>query len=336
MLDIMRRHASSWLIKVLFGAIIISFIFFFGYSSLSRSGRGGEGEAAARVNGRPIPMAEFRFFYEQNSDRIASSFQGQEVPDFARTFALNMTLGQLVQRELLLEQADELGVVIPDAELAALIVEVQKQQQGGTFDPISYRHTFLPMFKQRTGLDYEQFVRQDMEIERFQELFAAVGTVSPFAREEETPVETTWTFEQVTIDPLLLTEGEKVASNDEAKALAEKLAGSDPKEWRRTLKPVGVAPETVGPITLAERTKIFGGSGTFEDYRQLFALTKEDPVFEGVVTRGGKHYLVRLLKTTERAVEEPHPFTPPPFLSNWMQQLRATATVESYVGDEEG
>ena len=113
MLDIMRKHASSWLIKVLFAAIIITFIFFFGYSSLSKSGRGGGGDTAAEVNGRPIPMAEFRFFYDRAYEQMTESFKGSEIPEFARKFVMSSTIGRLVSRELILEQAADLGIFVP-------------------------------------------------------------------------------------------------------------------------------------------------------------------------------------------------------------------------------
>ena len=58
MLSLMRKHAGSWLIKVLLGGVAITFVSWGGYQMTSqRSGR------AATVNGETITAEEYRITY---------------------------------------------------------------------------------------------------------------------------------------------------------------------------------------------------------------------------------------------------------------------------------
>ena len=56
MLDILRKGAQSWGIKVVFGIIIAVFVFSFGVSRLQDH----SGTAVATVNDAPIQLREFQ------------------------------------------------------------------------------------------------------------------------------------------------------------------------------------------------------------------------------------------------------------------------------------
>jgi hypothetical protein len=336
MLDALRRHASSWMIKLMFAAIIITFVFFFGYSAMRRGGRGDAEAAAALVNGRPIPMAWFQFFFDRNFEQIRSSFKGAEVPDFARNLAISTTLNQLVSRELILEQADELGLVVPDQELARVIVESQKVEQGGEFDPIFYRHRFLPYFKGRYGLDYEEMVRQDLILSGFDQIFQEVDRTPLFkpAVEEPTP-RTAWIFEQVVIDPKVLLEAKSITEEREAKEIAADLLLTDPKRWKAKLKKLNITPQRIGPLTIRERKRLIDGQGVIEDFQKILVLGEEQPVIGEAIERGGKIYALRLVDKVEKEEEIREPYLPRPFLVSWMSKLRARAKVKSLIEKEQ-
>ena len=326
MLDIMRKHASSWLIKVILGAIIITFIFFFGYSSYRKGMRGSrvgaEGGVVAKVDGIPVSAAEYEFFFDRIFERIKAQFEGKEIPAFVRQIAESQTLQQLVASEVQLQQADALGIVIPDDELADTIREAQAVQAGGEFDPVVYRHRFLPYFRQRFNMDYEQFVRQDLRLGAFQELFAAVDR-KPADAEAAKPKVTVWTFESVTLD-----------ANDTNRQLADRLAATPPAEWAKILRPAKLEIKKVGPIRLAERSQLLGGTATLDDYRAVFTLTRERPALQKPLDIGGKLHMVRLVERTERDAKE----TPPEiggFFTAWMEKLLAKAKVENYLKKEQ-
>lgn len=336
MLDIMRRHASSWLIRGALGIIIIVFIFFFGYSSYTKGAKGGRagtsGGVAAEVNGFPISSSEFEFFFDRNMEQMKSSFEGKELPDFARKMAESSTLRQLIFREAALQEADELGLTIPDDELADLIRKAQTPKDG-EFDPIAYRHNFLPYFKNRFGLDYEQFVRTDLVINTFEEIFDKV---------DETPVAlpdpsdgTTWIFETVTIDPNALVESKAMASADEAKSLAEIISKSNPKEWKGLLKPLKIEPKRSEPLSLARRGALLDGNGTLDDYATLFSLKTGNPVISKPIERAEKIYIVRLVETKKAAGKDAEAGKTGNFFMEWMSKRTAGAKVRDFLNKDQ-
>lgn len=337
MLDIMRKHASSWLIKLILGAIIISFVFFFGYSSYRKGVRGSrvgaEGGVAAKVNDISISAAEYKFFFDRTFDRLKSQFQGAEIPDFARQIAESSTLQQLVGRELMLQQADALGIVIPDEELADIIRDGQAAQAGGEFDPIAYRHEFLPYFRQRYNMDYESFVRQDLRIGAFQKLFAGIDG-SPPVGEAAGRKESLWTFEIVTLDPKAMVASGAFSSEADARLFANKLLETPTKDWQKLMGPAKLTSRKVGPLKISERTQLFDGKGTLEQHQAIFALTKESPVAKPVEI-DDKIYVVKFV---ERGLSEKDATPLPPgagFFEEWMGKLMAKAKVHNYMAEEQ-
>lgn len=336
MLDILRKHASSWIIKVVLGAIVISFIFFFGYSSMRRNMSGGKGsDAVATVNGRPISQAEYKFVLANNYESLKATFKDQQVPDFVKQMASSQTLRQLVTRELGLELADELSVVVPNAELADAIKASPYAQRDGTFDPVFYKDQFLPYFQQRFHLDYETFLRQDITLEMLERFFRSVD-VGDFSRNTAEKKDTSfnWTFETVTFDPVELVNKKKIASTDEALAAAKLLISSDPGKWKGLAAPLGVTPVKRGPIGLRERATLLGGQGTYDDMVEIFSLTPDKAVIEEPFERAGKIYVVRLVE--KKQIESEDAFWPGrDFFRSWMAKLSEEAKIVSFMKEEE-
>ena len=330
MLDVLRRHASSWIIKVILGTIVISFIFFFGYGAM-RSDPRGSSDAVATVNGVPIPTTEYRFLLDQNYDRLRESFPGQEVPDFVQKMAISSTLNQLISRELATAQADELGVVVPDAELAAVVMSTPAAQRDGEFDAIFYRTEFQPYFKRRFGIEYESFLEQDLKIEALTELFRNIGQSSPLPDGPERK-DLKWTFETVTLDPAAMKE--ELKSVEETRELAKLLTSSEPARWREMLRPFGARVVKVGPLWIRNRGTLLEGHATFDDQRAILSLTEDDPVLAEPIERGGKIYVVRLV---ERIAEENPARSNWPmddYLRSWMGKLRDKAKIVSFLDTE--
>lgn len=327
MLDLMRRHASSWLIKVILGAIIVSFVFFFGYSSYRKGMRGGrvgaQGAAVAKVNGTPVSESEFEFFFDRNFERMKQSFGGKEIPAFVRQLAEGSTLQQLVGREVALQLADGLGIAVSDAELADTIRQSQAAQMGGEFDPIAYRHTFLPSFRSRHGMDFEQFVRQDLRLSALQDLLSSADR-TPLPGDGGRP-SATWAFETITVEG-----GERPQ--------AERIIATPPKEWPRLLKAMKLEAKKTGPLSIADRSKLLDGKGTLSHDEAIFSLTPSHPVLDHPLDIDGKWVVVRLVERREgggQKKDEP----PPPaegLFQEWMGKLLAKAKVQNYLEKGEG
>ncbi len=136
MLRLMRQQATSWLIKVLLGAIVVVFVFW-GVGSF-RSERGG---SVAVVNGDVITLDEYRNAYNNLVERLRQSFGNQFNEDILETLRVKeQALNQLIDNRLLVQEAQRLKFRISDEELAEAIINIGAFQNAGTFDSRLYKN----------------------------------------------------------------------------------------------------------------------------------------------------------------------------------------------------
>ena len=134
MLDVMRSNARSSLIVVIFGAIIISFVFSFGRGSSGFRTRTPE-TWAARVNGDLVTASDFTQAYASRFRQASAQRGGKYTTEQAQQDGLKKeTLKSLVDQELIAQQAAELGIVVSDSEVADAIAKSPQFQQDGKFD----------------------------------------------------------------------------------------------------------------------------------------------------------------------------------------------------------
>ncbi|MBC8199663.1 MAG: SurA N-terminal domain-containing protein [Desulfobacterales bacterium] len=148
MLRLMRDYASSWLIKVILGAIVIVFVFW-GVGSF-RAQRGGR---VALVNGESITMEEYKDEYNNLIEQFRQRFGNRLDDEMIQMFQIkNQALNRLIDQKLLLQEAVKLNFRVSDDELAAAIREIKAFQTSGVFDKRLYRSIL-----NRYGLTPEQF-----------------------------------------------------------------------------------------------------------------------------------------------------------------------------------
>ncbi len=147
MLEQLRRSSQSLLIYVLFGIVIAVFIINFGpqsqggcESSVARA------TYAAKVGGGTVTARDFRYAYI-----LAGG--PQYPPQKARELRLReRILDELVERELLLAEAERLGFAVSVEEVEDLISDSKLVGLGGYEQPATAM--------QKDGhFDYESFVR---------------------------------------------------------------------------------------------------------------------------------------------------------------------------------
>lgn len=164
MLDQLRRHATSWLVKVVLTTIILTFIFFFGYSRVANKYQDAQ-MYAATVGGHAIPRRKFENMYQASLDKMKSGFQG-EMPENLSGFLRQNILQELIMRELTLLYAEKLGLTVSDEEIASTIRANKSFFPNGNFDLEFYQKTFLPQYRQRYGEEFEDTVRRDLVVEK--------------------------------------------------------------------------------------------------------------------------------------------------------------------------
>ena len=134
MLDVMRSNARSSLIVLIFGAIIVTFIFSFGRGSSGYRTRTPE-TWAAKVNGDVVTAGDFAQAYASRFRQMSGQRGGKYTVENAKQDDLKrLTMRSLVDQELIAQQAKDLGIVVTDQELSEGIAKSPQFQQNGTFD----------------------------------------------------------------------------------------------------------------------------------------------------------------------------------------------------------
>ncbi|MFH1116214.1 MAG: SurA N-terminal domain-containing protein [Pseudomonadota bacterium] len=135
MLDLMRKHARSWLIKVALGGIIVVFIFWYGWS-----GPGDQTQNyAADVNGTIISKSLFYNVYESELAKMKLRFKGAVPSELLEKLNLKQkVLEGMVDQLLLMQEAQRLGMFVTDEDLLRDIQSNPGFQRNGAFDSRLY------------------------------------------------------------------------------------------------------------------------------------------------------------------------------------------------------
>lgn len=131
MLDAMRKNAQSWIIKILFGIIIIVFVFYMGTSRLGND-RGG---VVAYVNEQPITLQEYKKRYEQFVQMLRNQYPNLDEAALKSMGARHQAFEQAVDRLLLLQKADALHIAASPDEVRKTIAAMPAfANSQGAFD----------------------------------------------------------------------------------------------------------------------------------------------------------------------------------------------------------
>jgi len=135
MLSLMRKHATSWLIKIILGAIVVVFVLWgVGSWTSQRSGR------VATVNGDLITTDDYRVAYKRLIEQVRQNFGTNLNDELLKTLQLDkQALNQLIDRLLMRQAASELELRVSDQELSRSIRSISAFQTGGVFDPRRYQ-----------------------------------------------------------------------------------------------------------------------------------------------------------------------------------------------------
>ena len=163
MLDSLRKKASSsFLIKGIFAAIVIVFVFW-GVGSVGID----PGQVVARVNDEIISTQQ----YDRAYNNLVQMYQDL-APDVTAVDAIRQqTLEQLINTRLLTQEAQRLGLLVDADELRESIAADPKFQVDGRFD----RELYLNILQANriSAPDYEESQRQQLLITKLLELIRA-------------------------------------------------------------------------------------------------------------------------------------------------------------------
>lgn len=173
MLSLMRRNAGSWIIKIVLFVIVIVFMFW-GVGSYSEMRR----NRVATVGGYTITLRDFDSTYRSMLQQLQANLGGQLNDEILQSMQLEkQALTQLINREVVLQAASKLKLVVSDEELRSAIYSAPEfQNENGEFDAQRYRAILSNM--QINDEAYEEMKRDDLLIDKLMELVLSDVKVS--------------------------------------------------------------------------------------------------------------------------------------------------------------
>jgi peptidyl-prolyl cis-trans isomerase D len=135
-------------------------------------------DAAARVNGQEISIADFRRAYGQRLEALRMRGGGDLPEALARQFGIpGRVLDELITTELLEQAAEAHGITVSDTDLLDSIRKDPSFQKDGQFDPETYSQV-LQAYAKKTPPDYEAGLRRRLAAQRLLGMVAQTAEVS--------------------------------------------------------------------------------------------------------------------------------------------------------------
>lgn len=136
MLDPMRKYAQSWGIKIVFGLIIIVFVFW-GVGSF----KGDKATILATVDEQPILIKDYEKAYQENMRLVKNKNPNVTDKELQEGGFRWQVFQNMVTTKLLEEQAKKLGIAVSPDELRLEIAKIPAfQNESKQFDPKRYEN----------------------------------------------------------------------------------------------------------------------------------------------------------------------------------------------------
>lgn len=166
MLRVMRKNAQSWVVKLVFGIIIVVFSFW-GVGSMKAK----QMTVAATIDGKVIERKTLDNSFRDLWRRYQEQAKGKFNPDEAQALQIKReALNNLVDRQLLLDQADKLGLSVDEAEMQGRIAGLGAFQKDGRFDPETYRRALSA--NRMTPAQFETSFKEDILLDKVRVVIA--------------------------------------------------------------------------------------------------------------------------------------------------------------------
>ena len=135
MLDFLRKRKRNWAILFLLGLIIIVFVAFYGGNQMGDRTT----SEVAMINGEPISQREFAAEYQRTVERYREMLKGQLTEEMIKGLNLKGNIVEnLVQKKLVLQEAQSLGLMATDDDVAHQLAKVPEFQVAGRFNKERY------------------------------------------------------------------------------------------------------------------------------------------------------------------------------------------------------
>lgn len=324
MAEKMKRKLSGKSITaiVLFGAIILVFVFF-GLPGQMGAGIG----SVARVNNSLISVADF----QQEENRIQQYYQnlfGSQM-DFSsqRQLLRQQALENLVRMELVSQGAKKDGIMTTDAEVRDFIVkDIPFFQQNGQFQRDFYSR-YLESTHMSPG-NFENKVRKDIANVRTRYLFEMATRVTQAelsVLQKTSAAKMNVAFAKVDEELATKTLGKEKAEAA-IKVLDEALNKGDETTVNAQLKELKASWDETGMVELSAET--FPKITSTVAQEAIFELKKSEPLLKRLVRDGNSKFV---LKLKDSRIEEGKPLEP--MAIEMIQKRRGDGMVDAWMNN---
>ncbi len=171
------KNRQGLLTKALLLLLALTFVIGFGYvGGISIGGRGPSGGAAVEVNGDKVSLAEFYNLRDSMLDRLRRS--DQQISDELFEYVNFSVIDSLINKKLLAQKAEELGIRVSQEELSDAIRNDPGFQVDGAFVGFERYQDFISRGLNRTVKDFEDSYREDLLVAKLVSVLDSSVTAS--------------------------------------------------------------------------------------------------------------------------------------------------------------
>jgi len=229
-LEAIRKHAKGWLAKVILALIAITFALF-GVDSYMKGDK--SGGVVAEVGDVGISSEELTREIQGQSDRMRETLGPAFDPAVVESAEFRtQVLDNLIERKAMLQEAQKLKFLAPDAYIASVLGQIPSFQQDGAFSQQRYEAVLRQ--NGRTPAQFENELRQAFMLEAISSpialaTFPSTTSLTQIARLVAQQREISW----ADIPASVVTSEIKVTPGDVERYYAANKAGfTDPEEIR--------------------------------------------------------------------------------------------------------
>src|SRR3990167_5805299 len=164
MLNVLRKKASSFIVKLLLGSLALVFILYFGSTPFrDDQNKTNSTSTAAYVDNYAISENELVGFVRLQKEM--NPFY-QNLPENLESTIKQSALNALIDRKVLELVALKEGLRVTKSELAEHITSDPSLVKDGKFDVVFYHERFRPGYYNRYGIDFETWTKQGLLISK--------------------------------------------------------------------------------------------------------------------------------------------------------------------------
>jgi len=167
MLNILRRQAGAWWIKVLLIAVALSFII--GFGILGSVQDQDTSWYVAKIDDTIITVDDFTTLYYREMEALREKYGDELTEEDVAALDLKRTILETeIERLLILREAHRMEIPVSDSEVADIISTTIYFQENGEFNYELYSE--ILRYNGLTELQFEEMIREDLMSQKLKDV----------------------------------------------------------------------------------------------------------------------------------------------------------------------